>query len=202
MKMRQDSSRLITVSGVILDRDGTVIREAEYLTDIRKIRLLPGAAAAIRRLNKKQLPVAIVTNQAAVARGLIDEPRVKAINEEVVKRLARRGAAINHLEYCPHHPEGRVKRYARKCRCRKPAPGMLLRAAKALSLDLMRSVVIGDNVGDIKAGRAVGATTILLLGGHGRKAKRELEKIGLKPDHVTTTLCTAVEWWLKQRSRN
>jgi D-glycero-D-manno-heptose 1,7-bisphosphate phosphatase len=124
---------------------------------------------------------------------MADERRMWEINDEVLRRLARRGARVDRVECCPHHPQGKVARYRRRCRCRKPAPGMLLRAARALGLDVKRSVVIGDDVGDILAGKAIGAATVLLLGGHGRAAAGD-------PDYATTTLAGAVAWWLNRTS--
>ena len=187
-----------TRAAVFLDRDGTIIRQVDHLVDPRKIRLLPGAADAIRRLNGAGFAVVIATNQSVVARGMTDERGVKEINDEVVRRLARRGARVDWVECCPHHPEGDVARYARRCQCRKPARGMFLRAARALSLDLSRSVVIGDGRGDIEAGKAIGAATILLLGGHGRAAQKALRAVGRAADYTTTTLARAAEWWLQR----
>jgi len=183
-------------AAAFLDRDGTIIREVDHLTDQRQIRLLPRAARAICRLNRAGVAVVIVSNQSVVARGMTDERGVTAVNDEVLRRLARRGARVDLIEYCPHHPEGSVARYRKRCGCRKPAPGMLLRASRALALDLSRSVAIGDNVGDILAGRVVGATTILLLGGHGRAALKALRPSGRQADYTTTTLARAVDWWL------
>jgi D-glycero-D-manno-heptose 1,7-bisphosphate phosphatase len=184
-----------------LDRDGTIIRDVNHLVDPREIRLLPGAAAAIRRLNAAGLPVVIATNQSVVARGMTDEPGVVAINDEVVRRLARRGALVAFVEYCPHHPEGKVSRYRRRCHCRKPAPGMLLRAAEALSLDLSRSVVIGDSLADVEAGSAVGAITILLRRARGPSLRGRFHESGARADYSTTTLAKAVDWWLTNRRR-
>ncbi len=202
-------------AAVFLDRDGTIIRQVHHLVDPRQIRLLPGAAEAIRRLNRAGWAVVIVTNQSVVARGMTDERRMREINDEVLRRLTGRGAQVDRVESCPHHPAGKVARYRRRCRCRKPAPGMFLRAARILSLDLTRSVVIGDGAGDILAGKAIGAATILLLGGHGpaaaggqkaaRKALRASDRgryAACAPDYTTTTLARAAEWWLSRERRS
>jgi D-glycero-D-manno-heptose 1,7-bisphosphate phosphatase len=183
---------------VFLDRDGTIIRHVPYLSDPGKIRLLPGAAAAIRKLNQAGFPVIVVSNQSGVARGMMQEADVLAVNREMEKRLAKQGAHVDRIEYCPHYPQGKIARYAIDCACRKPAPGMLQKAAKALGIDLARSVIIGDNRPDLEAGWRVGAKAVLLLSGHGRKTRKELLKAGLAPDKITPSLAKAVAWWLNQ----
>jgi len=182
--------------GVFLDRDGTIIRHIPYLSDPKKIRLLPGAAAAIKRLNEAGLPVVVVSNQSGVARGMMTEADVLAVNREMEKRLAKRGARLDRIEYCPHYPKGKVPRYAIACSCRKPASGMLQRAAKALGIDLARSVIIGDNRSDIEAGWGVGASPVLLLSGHGKATRKALRQAGLAPDYTTSSLAKAAVWWL------
>jgi D-glycero-D-manno-heptose 1,7-bisphosphate phosphatase len=186
--------------GVFLDRDGTIIRHVPYLSDPRKIRLLPGAAEAIRKLNQAGFPVVVVSNQSGVARGIMEESDVRAVNREMAERLAKRGARLDGIEYCPHYPEGKIARYAIDCPCRKPAPGMLRKAARALALDLSRSVIIGDNRPDIEAGWKAGTATVLLLSGHGKKTKSTLQKAGRRPDQITPSLAKAVAWWLAERA--
>jgi D-glycero-D-manno-heptose 1,7-bisphosphate phosphatase len=185
-------------AGVFLDRDGTIIRYVEHLTRTEQVRLLPRAAAAIARLNRAGCPVVVVTNQSVVARGLLTELEVQRINDLVVRRLARRGARVDVLEYCPHHPQGAVPRYRLVCDCRKPAPGMLLRAAKQLGIDLQRSLVVGDNVSDVEMAWAVGARVALLQSGLGRESLRALREAGRLPDLAASSLWEAVDWWLTQ----
>jgi D-glycero-D-manno-heptose 1,7-bisphosphate phosphatase len=182
---------------VFLDRDGTVIKEANYLRSVRQLRLIPGAAQAIHRLNAAGFAVVITTNQSGVARGLLTEPALAAIHEALRKRLTRRGARLDAIYYCPHHPEARVAAYRRRCRCRKPAPGMLLRAARDLDLDLRASFVVGDSARDLEAGRRAGCRTVLVRTGYGAKGA-PLPAGEPAPDYVADNLSEAVTWLLTQ----
>ncbi len=183
---------------VFLDRDGTIIREADYLRSVAQLRLLPGAAAAIRRLNEAGLAVVITTNQSGIARGLLTEADLSEINEALSKRLSARGATIDAIYYCPHHPEVGKPPYRRRCRCRKPAPGMLLRAAKDLGLDLARSFSVGDSERDLAAGRKVGARTVLVRTGYGRKTQAAG---ACEADYLARNLSDAADWILRQLKR-
>jgi len=181
---------------VFLDRDGTVIREADYLRSAAQVRLLPHAAEAIRRLNEAGLAVVVTTNQSGIARGLLTEADLEQIHDALRRRLARRGAMADAIYFCPHHPEAGKPPYRRRCQCRKPAPGMLLRAARDLNLDLPRSFSVGDSERDLAAGRKVGARAVLVRTGYGRKT----EAAGTAgADYVARDLREAVEWILRQR---
>jgi len=152
---------------VFLDRDGVVIEDSHYLADRSRVRLLPGAAEAIATLNRTGWPVVIVTNQSGVARGLFGEDDVAEVHDHLAELLRGYGARIDAFHYCPHHPEGAVARYRVDCSCRKPRPGMLVRAAESLGIDLAASWLIGDRVSDLAAGAAVGCRTVLVRTGHG-----------------------------------
>jgi len=198
---------------VFLDRDGTIVREAGYLRSPAQLRLLPGAAAAIRRLNGAGFAVIVATNQSGIARGMLTEEDLALVNGALQRRLARRGARVNACYFCPHHPEVGSPKYRRRCRCRKPAPGMLLRAAKDLDLDLARSFAIGDSARDLLAGRNAGARAILVRTGYGRRTEAELMassghfagSASVPFDHVGDDLAAAVRWILayprKRRAR-
>ncbi len=125
-------------AAAFLDRDGVVVEEVGYLSCAADVRLTAGAAAAIRRLNDRGVPVVVVTNQAGVARGKFAEEAIAEVHAEIDRQLAAAGARINRYYYCPHHPEGAVERYRIVCRCRKPMPGMIELAAQELELDLAR----------------------------------------------------------------
>jgi D-glycero-D-manno-heptose 1,7-bisphosphate phosphatase len=180
-----------------MDRDGTVCDEVGYVNHVDRIRLLPRSAEAIRKLNEAGLPTAIVTNQAGVARGYFPEELIHRVHERVRRMLGEQGARVDEIYYCPHHPEVGGAGYRKDCACRKPKPGLLLKARDDLGIDLASSYMIGDSFRDIEAGRAVGSTTVLVLTGYG---KGELEyraaARGTRPDHIAPDLLDAVAWIL------
>lgn len=149
---------------VFLDRDGTIIRDADYLTQLDEIEILPGVPEALRRLKRAGYLLLVVTNQSAVARGWLTEHNLRRIHRELQSRLAERDAEVDGFYYCPHLPDGAVERYSGECECRKPKPGMLLEAAADRDVDLSRSWMIGDSERDVEAGRRAGCRTILLAG--------------------------------------
>lgn len=179
---------------VFLDRDGTIVREVDYLRRPDRMRLLPHAADAIRRLRHGGFAVVLATNQSGIARGLLTEADLADIHEALRRRLARRRARLDGIYYCPHHPEFGGAAYRRECDCRKPAPGMLLRAAWELGLDLARSFAVGDSERDLEAGRRAGCRTVLVRTGYGRAA----EARGAAADHVADDLAAAADWILRR----
>jgi D-glycero-D-manno-heptose 1,7-bisphosphate phosphatase len=120
---------------VFLDRDGVVIEDSAYVGTPDRVQLVPGAAEAVAALNRAGWPVVVVTNQAGVGRGLFTEADVDRVHAHIRSLLRSHGAAIDAFHFCPHHPEAELPRYRVVCECRKPQPGMLLRAAAELELD-------------------------------------------------------------------
>jgi len=171
------------VNAVFLDRDGVINEEVEYLTDTKDVQLISGAAEAIKRLNDAGFKVMAITNQSAVARGMISEEDLKKINEKIASLVADSGGEIDKFYYCPHHPD-----FTGSCECRKPKPGMLLKAAEEFGIKLKSSYLIGDTKSDIGAGKAAGCTTILVLTGYG---KEDQEEAGA--DYVEEDLSAAVK---------
>lgn len=166
---------------VFLDRDGTLVEEMEFLVDPDKLRLFPGAAAAVRRLNSAGLPVVLVTNQSMIARGLASEQQLALVHERLIAELAREGAHLDGIYYCPHHPDIGEPPYRAPCDCRKPLPGLLQQAAAELGLDLGRSAMVGDTLRDLEAGTAAGCPTLILVRtGHGaaEEAMTRAAKLG------------------------
>lgn len=155
---------------VFLDRDGTIVRDVGYLKRTEDVFLLPGAPEALKLLREAGFLLLVVTNQSAVARGWLTEPALLEMQREVERRLEAEGAALDGFYYCPHLPGGTVEQYARKCDCRKPEPGMLLRAARDRNVDLERSYVVGDSERDVEAGERAGCSTILIGGGTSPRA--------------------------------
>ncbi len=185
-------------SAVFLDRDGTIIREANYLNRIEDIELLPSAAAAIAKLNQHRIPVILITNQSGVARGKFTESFVKESHNYLQKLLGKQNAHIDDFFYCPHHPDIGNPPYRKTCTCRKPAPGMLLAAARKHNLNLEHSYVVGDKLIDVGLGLKIGAKTILVETGYGHKEKRQIEASRIKPDKICIDLNHAVDWVLQQ----
>ncbi|MBI3016372.1 MAG: HAD family hydrolase [Candidatus Tectomicrobia bacterium] len=183
---------------VFLDRDGTINEEVGYITHLEQVRLLPGAAAGIRRLNESGLKVVVITNQAGVARGVHLESFIHEVNGLITAQLRQEGASIDRIYYCPHHPLGEVDSYRRECLCRKPAPGLLLQAAGDLELDLSRSYMVGDRLSDVQMMQSIGGKGILVLTGHGAEEKEVLQSLDVRPDHVAVDLREAVGWILQQ----
>lgn len=149
---------------LFLDRDGTIVEEIGYVTQPDQLKLLPNAAAGITRFNEAGVRVFVVTNQAAIAHGLIDERELEAINFRLVAMLGMEGARVDGFYYCPHHPEGKIAEYTQECDCRKPAPGLIERASREHDIVLWDSVMIGDAVRDLQAGKAAGTKAALVAG--------------------------------------
>lgn len=151
-------------AAVFLDRDNTLIHNDGDLGDPAEVRLIQGVATAVASLCGLGYKIVVVTNQGGVARGKYTEEDVQAVNQRISDLLAAgaNGAKIDRYYYCPYHPEGSVSRYRKEHPNRKPAPGMLLEAARDMGLDLSQSWTIGDQVRDIQAGLAAGTRAILL----------------------------------------
>lgn len=146
--------------GVLLDRDGTIIADHGYVGSVDRVEFIDGAAEAIAGFNRAGIPVAVVTNQAGVARGKYGLDDVARVHRYIADRLAAHGARIDLFVYCPYHPDGVVEAFARTSEDRKPRPGMARAAQAALRLDLTASWVVGDRPEDIGLAEAVGASAI------------------------------------------
>ncbi|MFW6032467.1 MAG: D-glycero-alpha-D-manno-heptose-1,7-bisphosphate 7-phosphatase, partial [Phycisphaeraceae bacterium] len=151
-------------AAVFLDRDNTIIHNDGDLGDPAEVRLIQGAANAIASLCGLGYKIVVITNQGGVARGKYGEQDVHAVHERIRELVAKQtsGARIDAFYYCPYHPKGEVEKYTREHPDRKPQPGMLLRAAKDLNLDLSRSWMVGDAVRDVQAGAAAGTRSLLV----------------------------------------
>lgn len=164
-----------------LDRDGVInvkAPEGQYVTRWEEVRFIPGVATAISRLNKSGFRVIVISNQRCVAKGLVTEEQVAALHRKILQELADQGAVIDAVYFCPHDAEP-------KCECRKPAPGMLLQAAKEHQIDLAASWMIGDSRADVAAGKNAGCKTVLI-------GQRE-PPTGSAPDLCAESLLDATE---------
>jgi D-glycero-D-manno-heptose 1,7-bisphosphate phosphatase len=154
---------------VFLDRDGTLIEDPGHLGDPDGVRLIDGAIDSVRRLSDGGFALVVVSNQAGVARGLFTEEAVVAVNRRIAKLLGEHSSKVEGWYWCPHHPD-----FTGPCDCRKPAPGMLVDAARDLDLDLTRSWLVGDHGSDVEAARRAGARPIMVRTGHGSDEARSL----------------------------
>ncbi len=182
---------------VFLDRDGTLLREVPYLADVDRTELLPGVAEALGMLQRKGLQLIVVSNQSGVARGLLDEGLLVAIQERIDTLLAPSGTRLDGYYHCPHHPSVGVPPERRRCRCRKPLAGLLERAAEDFSIDWERSVGVGDDVRDLQAFAARRLPSVLVGTGKGRSARQKLAELGKEPDLYCAHLAEAVPWILR-----
>lgn len=169
---------------VFLDRDGTILNERRYLTDVRKMVFYAWAPRALKRLQTAGFRLVVVTNQSAIGRGYLSAAGLTAIHAAFRKRLRRAGVRIDGIFHCPHLPNA-------GCRCRKPGALLLERAARTLNLDLSASYVVGDQDRDVDLARAVGAVPVLVLTGAGRSMPGAVRRRAAK---VTRNLETASRW--------
>jgi D-glycero-D-manno-heptose 1,7-bisphosphate phosphatase len=186
---------------IFMDRDGTLCEEVGYVNHVDRIRLLPRSAEAVRRANAAGFQTVVVTNQAGVARGYFEEWLIDEVHDRVRHLLADAQARLDGIYYCSHHPSAGAPPYRKDCDCRKPKPGMLLRARDEMGIDLASSYMVGDTIKDITAGSAAGATPILVLTGYG---KGELEYQShawtVRPAYVAQDLLDAVTWILAREA--
>jgi len=183
---------------VFLDRDGTIMDDPGYVHRVEDVAIYPWSADALRLLRRGGFAIIVITNQSGVARGLYPESAVHAVHAHLADALARGGASVDGWYHCPHHVDAVDAAYRLDCDCRKPKPGMLTRAAAEHSLDLARSVVVGDRWSDVAAARAVGAAGLLVRTGVGAQEERSPEP-GLTADAILPSLPEAVSWILRER---
>lgn len=145
---------------VLLDRDGTINAEVDYLSRPEQLRLLPGVLTGLAKLCIEGVPVVVVSNQSGVGRGYFSERRLAVIHHRLEAMLAEGGVDLAGIFYCPHRPD-------QACDCRKPKPGLAMRAAEVLKGELNQSFVVGDKPCDIELGKNIGASTILVRTGYG-----------------------------------
>ena len=171
-------------AAVFFDRDGTLIEDPGYLNHPDQVKLLDGAAEVIKELKLLDYQTVVVTNQSGVARGIVSEEMLGRIHDRLGALLAQKGASLDGIYYCPYHPDGVIPKYCQDSDWRKPAPGMLLAAAKEMDIDLTRSWVIGDSQRDIEAGRQAGCRTILLRSASADQEETETDG----PDYLAVNI--------------
>jgi D-glycero-D-manno-heptose 1,7-bisphosphate phosphatase len=185
---------------VFIDRDGTVSEEVGYVNHPTRYRVFPYTAPAIKLLNDAGVLAVLVTNQAGVARGYFAEEMIGQVHDLLRQALARGGAQLDAIYYCPHHPSVGAPPYRLDCDCRKPRPGLIERAARDLDIDLPASWMIGDRYGDVELARNAGVRSAFVLSGYGR-GEWEYQRAGWQhePDLVADDLLAAVRAIIARR---
>jgi D-glycero-D-manno-heptose 1,7-bisphosphate phosphatase len=151
---------------IFLDKDGTLIPDIPYNVNPDLITIVPNAIEGLKQLSAEGYLLIIISNQAGVARGYFTEDKLPAVEQRIKQLLEKQGVKLSAFYYCPHHPEGTVRRYTDDCYCRKPQPGMLLKAARDHNIDLPSSWMIGDILNDVEAGNRAGCKTVLINNGN------------------------------------
>ena len=180
---------------VFLDRDGTLIEEVGYLRDPSDVRILPGAAEALRVLSREGFLLAVVSNQAGMAKGIFTGAEMESVHRRFVSAFGAEGVVFDAVEYCPHHQEGTVEAYRQACGCRKPGTG--LAEEILLRLDVPESCprfVVGDKMSDIAMGIRLGASTVLVGTGYGNAEKASGERAGITPEVFLPGMREAAGW--------
>ncbi len=183
--------------GIFLDRDGTINEEHEFISSASEVILIPGSAEAIRDANQNGLKVFVVTNQSGVARGFIKEEELKQVHNKLVELLNENGAHVDAIYFCPHHPEYGEPPFKTLCDCRKPNSGMLHKAETEFKIDLKKSFVVGDRIGDIQTAHTVGAKSVLVLTGYGKNQIDEIKSKNIFVDYIARDIRDAMNFILK-----
>ena len=171
---------------VFMDRDGTVSEEIGYMYHSGLFRPFPWAGPAIRKINDSGMKAVLITNQSGVERGYYPESMVHEVHDVLRAELARYDARLDAVYFCPHHPDT-------GCPCRKPRPGMLLRARQDLGIDLSQSYLIGDRYLDVDAAHAAGTIAVLVMTGNGRVELEKYKDLPQQPHFIAENLLEAVE---------
>ena len=178
---------------VFLDRDGVINKEVDQLSKMKDLKVYNFAAKAIKKINDSDYLTILVTNQPMIAKGFMTEADLNEMHKKMETILGLKGAKIDAIYYCPHHPEkgflGEVPALKIRCNCRKPKTGLFLKAKKEFNIDFEKSFLIGDQVNDILAGKKIGCKTILVKTGYGKRSKSILTR----PDFIAKNLLEAVD---------
>ncbi|MFW9827331.1 MAG: D-glycero-beta-D-manno-heptose 1,7-bisphosphate 7-phosphatase [Candidatus Thorarchaeota archaeon] len=157
---------------IFLDRDGVINKEISYLSHPDDFKFIEGSIEALKILKQKNYLLIIITNQAGIARGYFSEDTLKKIHTKMLSMLKENSIEIDDIYYCPHHPD-----FSGPCNCRKPKPGMILKAKSKFDIDLSYSYMVGDTLTDIETGKAAQCKTVLVLTGYGCEEQKRINSI-------------------------
>ena len=179
---------------IFLDRDDTLIEDPGYINDPAQVKLLDGVPEALIQFNALGYKLIVVTNQSAVAHGIVTEKVLGEIHDRLKRLLADKNAFLDGIYYCPYHPEGVIPKYCKESNRRKPSPGMLLKAADEMDIDLSQSWCVGNSSRDIEAGLQAGCKTILIdmPPAHQKQSGPSLSPAGVNPDYKAVNIKEAV----------
>ncbi len=184
---------------VFIDRDGTVNEQMGYINHPSRFRLLPGAAEAVRLLNENRLHAVIVSNQSGVARGYFPIDLVHEIHALMQEALLEKGARVDGVFFCPHHPRGSVPEFTMTCHCRKPGTGLIEQACRSFDIDLSRSYMIGDRCLDVETAERARLKGILVETGYGLgDISYVMPHKAIHPVLIASDLLKAVQWILEK----
>ncbi|MDI6641746.1 MAG: D-glycero-beta-D-manno-heptose 1,7-bisphosphate 7-phosphatase [Elusimicrobiota bacterium] len=177
---------------VFLDRDGVINKDliGDYVKSWEEFKFLPRSLEAIRKLTENGYKIIIISNQAGINKGIIDKKNFSEINRKMIREIRQAGGKITKIYYCPHRPD-------ENCSCRKPKPGLFLKAKKDFKLNFASCYLVGDKIADVIAGKSVGCKTILVKTGFGRIELKNRDIAQIQPDYIANNLFDAVNWILK-----
>ncbi|HBC73934.1 MAG: D,D-heptose 1,7-bisphosphate phosphatase [Candidatus Wallbacteria bacterium GWC2_49_35] len=188
---------------VFIDRDGTMSEEVGYVNHLSRFKLLENTAAAVKLLNEAGILAIVATNQAGVARGYFEEPMINKVHEKLKNELAKSGASVAAIYYCPHHPSAGKPPYRTECNCRKPKPGMILKAKDDFNIDLTRSYMVGDKISDVEFGLKLGLKSVMVMTGYGiGEYEHQRQDWKVTPDFMAGDLLDAVKWIIEDIRRS
>ncbi|MCX6705198.1 MAG: HAD family hydrolase [Candidatus Woesebacteria bacterium] len=182
---------------LFLDRDGVINKMVKYDNgwdspqNPNGVKLVNGTEKIISWANKNNILVVEISNQPGVAKGKMTQTMSDDVEKQIHLLLKKRGAVIDKVYFCPHHPEAVIPEFKKVCNCRKPKPGLLLRATKELKIDLTKSIMLGDKAGDVEAGKKAGCKTIIFI--HNEDAKNKVdESKKVKADYKISKISDAI----------
>lgn len=184
---------------IFLDRDGTINEDVGYPDKPSQVKIFSSSFDAVAKINASGFLAVIITNQSGIGRGYLTEADLEEIHQKMKSDFAERGVRVDGIYVCPHYELSLIPRYRKDCDCRKPKPGLALRAAKDLGIDLAGSYFIGDKVEDVLFGLNIGARPVLVLTGSGAESEKKLKEMNLRPAHIAVDLSAAVDWILGQK---
>jgi D,D-heptose 1,7-bisphosphate phosphatase len=182
-----------------LDRDGVLIKDANYLSSVSDVHIYKSSFKALKLLKENGFKIIVITNQGGAAKGYFNEKLVNAVHKEINRKLELHGLKIDAFYYCLHNPDGVIPELTKECDCRKPSPGMILKAAKDFNIDLKSSFLIGDKMSDIDAALNAGCHAVLVKTGHGFEHVSAAIKRGIP---VKANIYSAVKYYVSTNYPN